>query len=111
MLLGRQALSDIVLRENERSGLAEVLVPAGVITVPVGVEPEADLPACNLLDFDHNLGTERRELVVDEEGAVLDDDESDVAACAVDHEDASRRLRHLELDGDRVGVLSSARPS
>jgi len=58
-------------RDDDHAGLAEILVPTDVIAVPVGVHQEMDRLVGDRLDRRDDLRCQRRELVVDEEHAVL----------------------------------------
>ena len=97
------APADVVVREDRGAGLAEVLVAAGVIDVPVRVDHEAHRLGAQLRERLLDLGRQRRELVVDDDDAVLADRRADVAAGAGEHVDALRQL--LRLDDDLAEVL------
>ena len=84
-LVGRHPLADVFVREDQRAGLAHVLVAAGVIEVPVRVEHEPHGLRRDRLDGGEDLRRQRRELVVDDERRVIADDEPNVPARADEH--------------------------
>ena len=59
---------------------AEILVPAAMIPVPVGVDHEADRIGIERRDRGEDLRSQRRILIVDEDVAVLAVGEADIAA-------------------------------
>jgi hypothetical protein len=80
---------DIVLGHDQRPRLGHGLVPPGVIPVPVGVEHEAERLSGDLGNRLPDLGPERRELIVNDEHAVLAGGDPDVAAEPDQHPHAS----------------------
>ena len=81
---GGHLRAHVLVAEDDRAHLAEVLVPAGVIGVHVGVDEEADRLGRELLDRSDDLVGQRRELVVDEEDAVGAGEDADVPAGALE---------------------------
>jgi hypothetical protein len=102
-LPSRHAPADVVVGDEQRAGLAHVLVAAGVIEVPVGIEDEPHRPVGQRGDGGEDLGRQGRELVVDDEDRVGTDGESDVAAGAV--QDVDALSESLRSDLDRVEGL------
>ena len=98
-------LPHVVVRDDHRSGLAVVLVAAGVIPVPVGVDHEAHRALRQLRHGRVDLVGERRELVVDDERAIVAHREADVAARPGEHRDAGRERRRHDLDLGKVLIL------
>ena len=97
--------ADVVVREDRRAGLAEVLVPARVVEVPVGVDEVAHRRAA---EVGHRLGDlvgQRGELVVDQHGAVGAVGHADVAARAEQHRHPGPERLGLDLDFAEVGRL------
>ena len=108
-LLHRHPDADIVVGDDHRAGAAEILVPAGMIAMPVGVDHEADRIGIERAHRrDDPLGR-RRILVVDQDVAVGAVGEADIAAAAEQDRDAGRdpldadlgRRRRLVGDGGR----------
>ncbi len=95
---GRQALPHVFVRNDHSTRLAEILVAAGMIEVPVGVQQELDRFGRELGDRRLDLGRERRELVVDHEHRVLADRHAEVPARAGHHVDGVGELLGLDLD-------------
>ncbi len=108
-LIDAHPLADVLVRDDQRARLAEVLVAARVVAVPVGVEHEADRPVADLRDRGHDLLGQRRVLVVDQEDAVRAGRDADVATPAHQHVDAVGDLDRLDLDV--LHVLLSRRRS
>jgi len=104
-LLGAQAEAHVVVGHDEGPRLAEVLVPAGVVGVPVGVEDETHGPVADRGHRRLDLGCHGRPLVVDEEDAVGSRGDADVASRARQHPDALRHLLRLDLDLLEIGAL------
>jgi hypothetical protein len=92
------ALADIVVRDDDGAGLAQCLVPAGVVAMPVRVDDEADGIGIDRFHRRFDLGHQRRELVVDEDVAVRAMRQADVSARAEQHRDARCHLLDLDLD-------------
>jgi hypothetical protein len=70
------------VRNDHGAGLAERLVAAGVIAVPVSVDYVFDVTAARATHGREDLGVERRVLGVDEHGAIRPDRQANVAAVA-----------------------------
>ncbi len=88
--IGREPASeparpDVLVRDDEGPRPSEVLVASGVVPMPVRVEHEANGLGRNRPDGSQNLVGQRRELVVDDENAVLADEHTDVTALAEQH--------------------------
>ena len=66
--------------DDGRPFLAQVLVAAGVVAMPMGVDDEADRLVAQLPDGGENLLAERRELIVDQIHAIRPGRHPDVAA-------------------------------
>ncbi len=94
---GGQARADVLVGDD-RAVVAEDLVPAGVIAVVVRVEDELDRLGGDAVQRLADLRRERRELVVDDDDAVVADRDADVAAGAGEHVHGAGDLRHLDLD-------------
>ena len=91
----RQAVAQLLARDDDGAHLAEVLVAAGVIAVHVGVDDELDRLRRQALDRGGDLVAERRELRVDHEYAIRAEQHADRPALAVER---------VELVGDLVGL-------
>ncbi len=102
-LIGAHAVPDVVVGDDQGALAAQVLVAAGVIAVPVGVEHEADRPGLDRRHRRLDLLGQRRELIVDQEHSVLAGRDPDVAPLPDQHVDA-RRHRH-RLDDDLLRLL------
>ena len=79
--------SAVFLSHDDRAGPPEVLVPVGVVVVPVGVDDEVDRVVGQLSYSRRDLLGERRELVVDDERAVVPDRDPDVPTAPLKHVD------------------------
>ena len=99
-----QALAHVVVGDDRRLG-AEGRVAAGVVAVPVGVEHELELAGARALQRGADLVGERRELVVDDEDAVVARRDADVAARALQHVDVAGDLGRLDLHLREVPLL------
>ena len=97
-LIRRHPLQRVVVRDDHGAGLAERLVAAGVIVVPVRVEYEADRRARYGGDGLRDLRHQRRELVVDEQHAVRPDEHRDVAR------DDAGGAQHVETVGELLAL-------
>ena len=84
---------------NRAAGLADVLVPAGVIGMHVRVDDVANRAGRQRANGRKNLVREWRVLRIDDEHAVLPDLHRDVAARADEHVDVALRRQQLDLDG------------
>ena len=82
------AREHVVVRDDDGAGFAERLVAAGMVEVPVRVDHVLDVAAAGRAHGRENLGVQRRELRVDEHGAVGARRQRDVAAFADQHEEA-----------------------
>jgi hypothetical protein len=82
-----QALTDIIVGEDQAAAPSQVLVTAGVVSVIVGVDEEFRVLATDLFDRRENLVGQGRKLIVDEKGAVRADQQADVTALAGKHID------------------------
>ena len=87
---------------DHRTATPKILVPAGVIEMPVGVDHEADRVGVERRDCRRDLVGERRELVVDDDVAVLAVGQANIAAGAEQHRHTGRNALHLDLD---LGVI------
>src|SRR5690606_27052150 len=92
-----EATPDVRMREDLRLP-AEERVPSRMVSVPVGVQDELDLPLVDVLHGRADLLREGRELVVDEEDAVRADGDADVPAGSLEHVDVSCDVRRADLD-------------
>ena len=99
-LLGIQAFAHILVGYDHRAGLAEVLVTASVIAVPVGVQHEAHRAVADGGYRRHDLLGKAGELVVYHERPVLAHRQADVA---------SRPHQHVHAVGNRDGTNLHAR--
>src|SRR5258708_10685291 len=72
---------------------------------PGGVDQETDRVVGDRLDRRDDLRCQRRELVVDQEHAVLARRNTNVAAFAFQHVDAGRDLGSLDLYGVEIALL------
>ena len=102
-LPSRHPAADVVMGDEQRAGLPHVLVAAGMIEVPVGVEDEAHRLVGNRRDGREDLRGERRELVVDHEHGVRPHGKASVAP--LPEEDIHPRSQPLGGNPDRIGVL------
>ena len=103
-LLHRHPAADIVVGDDHRAGAAEILVPAGMIAMPVGVDDEADRIGIERAHRGEDPLGQRRILIVDQDVAVGAVGEADIAAAAEQHGDAGRD----PLDAD-LGTASHGR--
>ena len=87
------------MREDQRAALPEILVPAGVVEMPMRVDDVLDRPGAQRLDRGDDLVGQRSELVVDQHRAVRAVADADVAALAEQHGDAGLELLRADLDG------------
>ena len=104
--LGRvHPAADVVVGHDQRAGLAEVLVAAGVVAVPVGVHHEPDRLRGHGPNGGQDLLGQRGELIVDDEGAVIPHRKADVAALSEQHVEAGSERHGPDLDRVPVGLL------
>ena len=89
--------------EDHGAALAEILVSAGMVAMPMSVDDEADGIAVERRDRGGDLVGQRRELIVDDDVAVFAIGQADIAACAEQDGDAGRET--LDLDLDLVEIL------
>jgi hypothetical protein len=90
------------MRDDHRAGLAQRLVAAGVVAVPVSVDDVLDVAAARAAHGREDLGVERRVLRVDEHGPIRTGRQPDIAAVAHQHEDVAGELLRLDRNGRRV---------
>ena len=102
-LFCRHALSDIVMRHNQRAGFTHILIAAGVIAVPVGVQHKLDRLVTDLLERREYLRADRRVLIVDDEQRIFADGYTNIATCT--EQDVSRRRKFFCLDFDLIEIL------
>ena len=101
--LRRHPLPNIVVGDDQRTGLAQVRIAPGMVEVPVRVQNELHRFAAELCDRRLDLRRQRRELVVDHEDRIVTDRQAQVAAFANHH---VRRVGQLfGLDFDLCKVL------
>jgi hypothetical protein len=98
-LLHRHAAPDIVVGDDHRAGSPDILVPAGMVLVPVGVDDEADRIGIDLAHGGEDALGERRILIVDQHVAVGAVGQADIAAAAEYDRDAGRDPLDADLDG------------
>ena len=77
--------SHVVVGEDLRPGLAEILVAAGMVEVPMGVEQHVHGPAGKFFDCGHDLRGQRSKLIVDHEYAVITGEQADISSGAQQH--------------------------
>jgi hypothetical protein len=109
-LLHRHAHAHVVVSHDEGSRLPQVLVAAGVVAVPVGVEHEADRPVGERGGSGPDLVRQGRVLVVDEERPVRTESQRQVPAPAGDQRQAGGERRRLDRDLRRVHLLRGRAP-
>ena len=73
--------ADMVMGHDQSAGLAEILVSAAVITMPVSVDQIFDRLRAQLRDCRFYLGGQRRELIVDQHRAVRTIGNPDISPC------------------------------
>jgi hypothetical protein len=103
-LLGAHPRAHVVVRHDPRAGLAEILVAAGVIAVPVGVDHEPHRLIGDLTERGEDPVGERRVLIVHQNHAVLAHRDADVPARALEHVDPVGELGALDLDLGEIGL-------
>ena len=76
------------MSDDHRPGFSHILISAGVVPVPVGIEytPYGRRVACCSGDRRLYLVGKRGELIVDDEDSILTRGEADVAAGSGEHE-------------------------
>jgi len=84
------------------AGFTEVLVAAGVVAVPMGVEDETNRPLVDSLDRRPDLVGQRRVLIVDQKDPVSACRDGDVAAGALEHVDPVRDFCRGDLNLGKV---------
>ena len=99
-----QARADVLVRDDGALA-SEDLVSAGVIAVEVRVEDEPDRLVGDCLEGFLDLRCQGRELVVDDDDAVLAGRDADVAARTGQHVDRAGHRLGLDLDLAEVLVL------
>ncbi len=77
--------------------LPKILVPAGMVEMPVGVDHESDRVGIEGRDRSGDLVAERSELVVDDDVSVLPVGKADIAARFEQDGDAWSQPLHLDL--------------
>ena len=78
-VVGPDPAADVAVGDDDRSGVTQRLVAAGVIEMIVGVDDVADRPGRQPADLgDERLGRVEREEAVDHQDAVVADDEARV---------------------------------
>ena len=70
---------------DDRCFWSKNFVPAGVISMPVGIENEAQLLITDSFECGPDLIGERRILIVDNQNAVVADRNTDIAARSLEH--------------------------
>lgn len=85
----RESPAGVVMGKDQYTGLAEVFVTAGVISVEMCVDQEPDRLVADCRDRGRDTVGEWRELIVDHEHAVLTREHTDIAALANQHVDLS----------------------
>ena len=88
----------VVVRHDERPRPPEVLVPVGVVVVPVRVDHEIDGVVGQFGYGRDDLVGQRSEPVVDDEGAVVSDRDGDVPAAPLEQIDGFGNPGGLDLD-------------
>ena len=112
-LLAGQALADVLVGDDDRAGSAEVLVAAGVVEVPVGVEQGADRLRADRRHRLADRGDAGRDAGVDEGDVVRPRNDGDVAARPGEQPHARGQLGQLDrrpLEPARRGRLRLLRP-
>lgn len=104
ILLDHHAIPHVLMRHDQRTGFAVVLVSTRMVRVPVGVDDELHLLVRHGGDGGVDLLRQGRELIVHDERAVLSHGQPDVATCANEH---VHSLRHA--DGPNLDVLYLSR--
>ena len=96
---------DVVVTEDERSHFPKILIAAGVIRMHVSVDEKANRFVGNGSHCGDNLVSQRSILIIDQEHAVLTDEEPDVPAGAFDvgHLAHDRIHRHFHGVEVRLG--------
>ena len=84
--------------------IAKDRVAPGVIAVVMGVQDEGRLGATECQDNGPDLGRQRRELIVDDQCAVLANGKTDVASLALQHVDPLRDLDGLNPNLGKVAL-------
>ena len=104
-----QAIADMVMGHNEDTGLAEILVAAGMIAMPVGVDHIFHRFGTKILHGGVDLAGQRGKLVVDQHSAIGTIRNADIAAGAEQYGDSIRQRLGLDLDlGEPVAFLGIA---
>jgi hypothetical protein len=93
------------VRDDHGAAPAHRLVAAGMVEMPMGVDDEAHRVRIHGRDGRQDLVVQRRELIVDDDVAVLTVGEADIAARA--EQDGDSRGDLLDLDLDLREVLLS----
>lgn len=83
--------------DDDGAGIAEGLVAAGMVAVPVGVDQKFHRRIGQLADGRHDLAAERSELIVNEESAVLAYRNAEIPAGSNHHVDTRRDFGCLYL--------------
>ena len=113
--LGRaHALADVVMGYDEGSRLAEILVAAGMIEMPVGIEYHLHRLVADGLDCGRNLGRQGRHVVVHDENAVGPAGHRDISADTHQYMQVLVQRYHLDLDvfrGRHLGGCGSGEPT
>ena len=103
-LLHRHAAPDIVVGDDDGAGAAEILVPAAMVAMPVGVDDEAHRIGIDRAHRGEDALGQRRKLVVDQDVAVGAVGKADIAAGAEQDGDARRDPLDPDLDGAPVAL-------
>ena len=98
-LLHTHPLAYVVVRHDERARLAQVLVPASMVTVPMRVEHEPDRAVSELAYRSDDAFGQRRVLVVDEKNAVGPGRDPNVPSTTDEHVNPGSEIDRLDLDG------------
>ena len=101
--------ADVLVGHDEAAGLPQVLVPTGVIPVPVGVDHEPHRLVGDAPHRGEDLVGERRVLIVHQQSPVLTGGEADVAAATEEDVDAAAQVLAGDGDGVPVRVLGQCR--
>ena len=97
-LVAAHAATHVLVRHDDGAAIGHVLVAARVVAVPVSVDHEPYRLRCDGRDRGLDPVSERRVLVIDDEGVVLANGEPDVSARTLEHVDARHHRDNGDLD-------------
>jgi len=103
-LLGEQAVADMVLSQDQSPRLCEIRVSATMVAMPVGIDQETHRARTERGNRSLDLGRQRGELVVDQDGTVGAVRDADIAAGAEQHRDARRDDFGADLNGRKIAL-------